>query len=162
VVSCAAAAAPMRAPGVKRVHEASPATVWVSLGMGGCLSCWVVPRSRPVTQPCGRGPVGAPAAREERAGRTYELDADERRLIMAGRGRPRRFCVGGWVARFPGVVRLSEWSHKHPFGCGPGLARRHDRVSGTGLLSQMIERGWWPAHAAGASVRGLVTLPVCG
>ena len=32
---------------------------------------------------------------------------------------------------------------------------------GTGLLSQKIERGRWPAHAAGASVPGaLVTLPV--
>jgi hypothetical protein len=50
---------------------------------------------------------------------------------------------------------LAEWSRKHPSGarptCWPGAMTM---CSGTGLLSQMIERGRWPAHAAGASVPG--------
>jgi hypothetical protein len=81
-------------------------------------------------------------ARNERA-RTNEVDADERRRII---GREDDLVsVGGRCRVFP-ERRRSEWSGKHPFGAA-SQAWRHDRVSGTGLLSQMLERRWWPAHA---------------
>jgi hypothetical protein len=88
------------------------------------------------------------SARSRAAARTNELDADERRLI-----------IGSEEGSFPaGVVKGSR-------GCPLDLAggvvsqapirRRPVKVGGsmtmcpgTGLLSQKIERGRWPAHAA--------------
>jgi len=50
---------------------------------------------------------------------------------------------------------LAEWSRKPPSGAAPACrAAAMTTCPGTGLLSQMIERGRWPAHAARASSPG--------
>ena len=57
------------------------------------------------------------------------------------------------VVLFP--AWLAEWSRKHPFGAAPACGTAAMTMCpGTGLLSQMIERGRWPAHAARASSPG--------
>jgi len=45
-----------------------------------------------------------------------------------------------WVACVFPACWSAEWSRKHPSGAVP-VRGGHDHVSGTGLLSQMIERG---------------------
>ena len=45
-----------------------------------------------------------------------------------------------WVACVFSACWSAEWSRKHPSGAVP-VRGGHDHVSGTGLLSQMIERG---------------------
>jgi hypothetical protein len=92
------------------------------------------------------------SARSRAAARTNELDADERRLIIgSGEG---SFRAGGErVVLSP--VWLAEWSRKHPSGVWScGWADAMTMCPGTGLLSQKIERGRWPTHAALASVPG--------
>ena len=50
---------------------------------------------------------------------------------------------------------LAEWSRKPPSGAAPACrVAAMTTCPGTGLLSQMIERGRWPAHAARASSPG--------
>ena len=109
----------------------------------------------PVTPSCGRGPVGAPAAREGSSGRGRTSWTPTNG--GAPSGARTTFAVGGLCGegcrRFR-TCRLSEWSHKHPFGAASRWHGANDRVSGTGLLSQMLERGRRPAHAAGASAPG--------
>ena len=63
----------------------------------------------------------------------------------------------------PGVW-LAEWSRKHPFGVrGVAGGTAMAMCPGTGLLSQMIERGLVAGSCRrGERARGLVTLPVCG
>jgi len=62
----------------------------------------------------------------------------------------------------PGAWR-AEWSHKHPFGAALVRGGCHDHVSGTGLLSQMIERGAGAGSCRmGERARGLATLPPHG
>ena len=93
--------------------------------------------------------------RNERA-RTYELDTDERRRIIRREEWPRLPGVVWKEGRvFPDCVALVVGVvSQAPIRRRVWLADAHDRVSGTGLLSQMLERGWWPAHAAGASAPG--------
>jgi hypothetical protein len=59
---------------------------------------------------------------------------------------------------------LAEWSRKHPFGVALScVADAMTMCPGTGLLSQMIERGGEPASCRwNERARGLVTLTVCG
>jgi hypothetical protein len=72
---------------------------------------------------------------------------------------------GSWRAGKIGVVLvlegrgaspawLAEWSRKHPSGAAGVRAAAMTMCPGAGLLSQMIERGRWPAHAEGASLPG--------
>ena len=67
------------------------------------------------------------------------------------------------VGRVPGAWR-AEWSHKHPFGAAPVVrAGAMTMCPGTGLLSQMIERGRVAGSCRmGERARSLVTLPVQG
>ena len=80
------------------------------------------------------------SARSRAAARTNELDADERRTIMdSEEGSFVLACEGG---RALSPAWLAEWSRKHPFGAAPALWRdAMTMCPGTGLLSQMIERG---------------------
>ena len=69
---------------------------------------------------------------------------------------------GVWLG-FPGLsAGPAEWSHMHPFGTLPGRGAM-TMTSGTGLLSQVIERGdagscenasspgaWRPSRLAGS------------
>ena len=55
-----------------------------------------------------------------------------------------------WVACVFPACWSAEWSRKHPSGAVP-VRGGHDHVSGTGLLSQMIERGLPAGSCAGAS-----------
>jgi hypothetical protein len=63
-----------------------------------------------------------------------------------------------WVACVFPACWSAEWSRKHPSGAVP-VRGGHDHVSGTGLLSQMIERGL-PAGSCRRSERtqGLAAL----
>jgi hypothetical protein len=78
------------------------------------------------------------------------------------RGRALSCWWWGSVA-FPGSW-WAEWSGKHPFGVSPCSWRdAMTMCPGTGLLSQMIERGLVAGSCRmGERARGLVTLPVCG
>ena len=50
---------------------------------------------------------------------------------------------------------LAEWSRKHPFGVRPGVRGGAMTICpGTGLLSQMIERGLAAGSCREASVPG--------
>jgi len=153
----------MRATGVKRACGVGPATLFGVIGLASGLLLLVVPRSGPMTLlPCGRGPVGAPAAREGSSGRGRTSWTPTNGGASSGARNDLR-----WGVVWEGVVGVPG-----PVGCRSGLtsthsasrhiARRHDRVSGTGLLSQILERG----RLAGSCrwnerTRGLVTLPVC-
>ena len=143
-------AAPMRATGVKRAWGIYPVTCVVSPGWPDCspgsssAAAWF-------TSPCGRGQAGAPAAAQRR-GRTSLRPTNGDGFIESEEG---SFRAGFWGSGGCPRRWLAEWSRKHPSGVS--LCDRADAMtmcSGTGLLSQMIERGRWPAHAAGASVPG--------
>jgi hypothetical protein len=75
--------------------------------------------------------------------RTNELDADERRRIIRRRGSPR--LVWGLYGRSLGVPAadwLTERSGMHPSSRLAGDGAAMTVAPGTGLLSQVIERGW--------------------
>ena len=63
--------------------------------------------------------------------------------------------------RVPGAW-LAEWSHKHPSGTAP-VRGCHDHMSGTGLLSHVIERGAGAGSCRKSELtRGLATRPFHG
>jgi hypothetical protein len=66
------------------------------------------------------------------------------------------------VVLFP--AWLAEWSRKHPSGAAPACgAAAMTMCPGTGLLSQMIERGAGAGSCRKSELtRGLVILPVWG
>jgi hypothetical protein len=117
-------AAPMGATVVNRACESGPVTCVCR--RAGRTIFRDLPRSCPVTSPCGRGPVGDAGSRA--AARTNELDADERRQVIGSE--EGSFRAGGGVAGVPGAW-WAEWSRKHPFGVSScSGAGRHDHVSG--------------------------------
>jgi hypothetical protein len=101
------------------------------------------------------------SARSRAAARTNELDADERRRIIGSEEEPFPVWLYEGSCAVPGVWQ-AEWSRKHPSGAAP-VSRRGAMTMcpGTGLLSQMIERGRWAGSCRRSELaRGLVTLPV--
>jgi len=88
---------------------------------------------------------GLPAARRRASWSARSRAAGRKKLAYLGR------------VRFP-ACWSAEWSRKHPSGAVP-VRGGHDHVSGTGLLSQMIERGL-PAGSCRRSERtqGLAAL----
>ena len=93
------------------------------------------------------------SARSRAAARTNELDADQRRRIIgSGERIPFVLACEGRVA-VPGVW-LAERSRKHPFGMPPLWRDAMTMCPGTGLLSQMIERGLAAGSCRVASVPG--------
>ena len=107
-----------------------------------------------------RGQGSGWSARSRAAARTNELDAGKRRKIIEGEEGAScgiGLCEGR--VRVPGA-RLAEWSHKHPSGAAP-VRGCHDHMSGTGLLSHVIERGAGAGSCRKSELtRGLATLPV--
>ncbi len=112
----------------------------------------------PVLPPRGQGQAGAPAAAQRR-GRTSLTPASGGRSSRARKG-----PVADWLIRvvcwFPVRGGRSGLTSTHPAprrrsgGC-------HDHVSGTGLLSHVIERGAGRrAHAEGRAHPGLGDPPV--
>ena len=109
--------------------------------------------------PAAARPGSSWSARSRAAARTNELDAGERREIIGG---GEGFGCGwlvGVVCWFPVRGWRSGLASTHPAprqragGC-------HDHVSGTGLLSQKIERGAGAGSCRRSErARGLVTLP---
>ena len=101
------------------------------------------------------------SARSRAAARTNELDAGKRREIIEGeKGAGCGLAYAGVVCVFPACGWRSGLTSTHPAprrrsgGC-------HDHVSGTGLLSHMIERGAGRrAHAEGRAHPGLGDPPV--
>ena len=92
------------------------------------------------------------SARSREAARTDELEAGQRRRIIGSE--EDRVFVLVLEGRGASPAWLAEWSRKHPSGAACVRAAAMTMCPGTGLLSQMIERGRWPAHAEGASLPG--------
>jgi hypothetical protein len=90
--------------------------------------------------PAAARPGSSWSARSRAAARTNELDAGERRKILEGE----EGAGCGWIVRgrvcVPGCGGRSGLTSTHP---APRLRAGgcHDHVSGTGLLSHVIERG---------------------
>src|ERR1700746_2486976 len=128
-------AAPIRATIVKSAYEPGPVTTCCR--RAGLTVLLDLPRSCPGS--AAARPGSSWSARSRAAARTNELDAGKRREILEGE----EGFLCGWLiwgrVLVPGAWR-AEWSRKPPSGVA--LVRGcHDHVSGTGLLSQMIERG---------------------
>ena len=98
------------------------------------------------------------SARSRAAARTNELDAGKRRKIIEGEeGFGRGWIIRGRV-RVPGAGWRSGLTSTHPAPrqCAGGC---HDHVSGTGLLSHVIERGAGAGSCRRSELtRGLATL----
>ena len=149
--------APMRAIVVKRAYGSSPVTTgppgWADCSSGSFLAA---ARSFPP-----RGQGSSWSARSRAAARTNELDAGKRRKIIEGEeGAGCGLAYAGVVCVFPACGWRSGLTSTHPAprrrsgGC-------HDHVSGTGLLSHVIERGAGRrAHAEGRAHPGLGDPPV--
>jgi hypothetical protein len=115
-----------------------------------------LPRCCLVFPPRGRSQAGAPAAAQRR-GRTSLTPASGGRSSRARKG---RLGVGlsGVVCCFPVRGRRSGLTSTHPAPrqCAGGC---HDHVSGTGLLSHVIERGATAGSCRRSELtRGLATL----
>ncbi len=153
----APSSAPMRTIVVKRAYGSSPVTTgppsWADCSSGSFLAA---ARSFPP-----RGQGSSWSARSRTAARTNELDADKRRkIIEGGEGAGCGLAYAGVVCVFPARGWRSGLTSTHPAprrrsgGC-------HDHVSGTGLLSHVIERGAGRrAHAEGRAHPGLGDPPV--
>jgi hypothetical protein len=124
-------------------------------GWADCSSGSFLAAAR-VFPPCGLG--SSWSARSRAAVRTNELDAGRRREILEGEeGLPAVLAMRGRV-RVPGVAGgvVSQAPIRRRVS-----ARRHDHVSGTGLLSQMIERGLAACSCRKSErARGLAAPPV--
>jgi len=99
------------------------------------------------------------SARSRAAARTNELDAGKRRkIIKCEEGSYYVVSYAGVVCWFP-VRGLAQWSRQAPIRHLRARGRgRHDHLSGTGLLSQMIERDADAGSCRrGERARGLVT-----
>jgi len=86
-----------------------------------------------------RGQGSSWSARSRAAARTNELDAGKRREILKSEEGPVAVGLSGVVCWFPVRGWRSGLASTHP--APPVAGGCHDHVSGTGLLSQMIERG---------------------
>ena len=148
--------------GCTRLARRPCACRWVGDGS----SCWVVPRSRPATPPCGEVQLERPAACEERAGE--DVRAARRRTAAAWRVEDDHvaFWLGGWVVTFPGVLRLSEWVSQAPIqprGVGPVIAvvggDRVDVVTQPGAQPDQSNPGAAAAPAAAAPAAARSTPP---
>ena len=150
--------APMRATVVKRAYGSGPVTTCCCRPGAGLTVLLGLPRRCPVLPPRGQGQAGAPAAAQRR-GRTSLTPASGGRSSRARKG-----AGCGWIVRgrvlVPGAGGRSGLTSTHPAprrragGC-------HDHVSGTGLLSHVIERGAGRrAHAEGRAHPGLGDPPV--
>ena len=128
--------APIRATTVKRAYGSGPVATSCRPGWADCSSgsSSQVPGS---SRRAARGQAGAPAAAQRR-GRTSLTPASGGRSSEARKGSVAVGFVRGRVL-VPGAW-LAEWSHKHPSGAAP-VRGCHDHMSGTGLLSHVIERG---------------------
>ena len=153
-------AAPTRAIGVKRARGINPvAFAWCRRAGPDCSS-----GSSSQLPGLPAAPEGSSwSARSRAAARTNDLEAGQRRKIIGERGRSLRGVVyagsrmwsrgvaGGVVSQAP--IRTSP---RRVAGC-------HDQMSGTGLLSHVIERGLSACSCRwGERARGLATLPVVG
>src|SRR5262249_7338365 len=156
VPTAATSSAPIRATGVKRAYEPDPVTTRAA---GAGLTVLLDPSSQlpGSSRRAARGQAGAPAAAQRR-GRTSLTPASGGRSSRAREGRLRLGLSGvacvvpvrGWRS---GLASTHPAPPKRAGGC-------HDHVSGTGLLSQMIERGAGAGSCRKSErARGLVTLP---
>ena len=123
----------------------------------GCLTWWPVALGPPGWGDCccgfslslpvcaaAPGPVSSWSARSRAAARTNELDAGKRRPMIGSEEEPSGIwgCRGraGWVG-FPGDVLAGGVVSHAPIRRLPRWRAAMTMTSGTGLLSQVIERG---------------------
>ncbi len=134
---CALNSAPIRATTVKRAYRSGPVATSCRPGWADCSSGSFLAAAR-VFSSRGQGQAGAPAAAQRR-GRTSLTPASGGRSSGARKG---LVAVGlsGVACWFPARGWRSGLTSTHPAprqyagGC-------HDHMSGTGLLSHVIERG---------------------
>ena len=131
----ARSSAPMRATIVKRAHGSGPVASVLPSGWPDCSSG--SSSQLPGLPPCGRSQAGAPGAAKRR-GRTSLTPASGGR---SSRGGEDRCAVGlpGVACWFPARGWRSGLASTHSASARLA-ARCHDHVSGTGLLSHVIER----------------------
>ena len=147
-------AAPIRATSVKRAYGPGPVTTRAA-GLG-CLFFWILPRSCPgllAARPGSGWSARSRAAAAQRRGRTSLTPASGGRSPGAGKGVGCGLAYAG--SRAGSGAWRAEWSRKHPSGAAPACgAAAMTMCPGTGLLSQMIERGAGAGSCRRASVPG--------